>query len=373
MPAFDERRYQVFISSTFADLELERQKVLQSILEMKAFPAGMELFPSADDEQWSFIQREIESSDYYLVIVAGKYGSIAADGRSFTEKEYDYAVSLNKYTMGFLARNLLDLKGSQLEQDPARREKLELFRAKVSSNRLVKFYDNPADLKALVMQSLMHAFQMRPQEGWARAKNARRMEDLEEITTLQKRLIELEAENAKLRKQVTDPTLAFAQGDDTAEWTLRLIESGGMDAVAPPAVLFRFRTTWNELLATCFTEAPSVTSSTAKQQVARLLLSSLSRSFPDAGGWLSRQRVPGLDVDADDFRKIIASAERQFLGLGLMDIVSVQESTQYGVTTPQGIQPHMGFRNVEHWRLTEKGNLQFLAVRGVRRKQAAAE
>jgi len=46
MSALDERRYQVFVSSTFKDLESERQKVLQAVLEMKAFPAGMEMFPS---------------------------------------------------------------------------------------------------------------------------------------------------------------------------------------------------------------------------------------------------------------------------------------------------------------------------------------
>ena len=51
----DDRRYQVFVSSTFEDLQAERQKVLQAVLEMKAFPAGMELFPSANDEQWAFI------------------------------------------------------------------------------------------------------------------------------------------------------------------------------------------------------------------------------------------------------------------------------------------------------------------------------
>ena len=78
---------------------------------MKAFPAGMELFPSANDEQWAFIQREIESSDYYIVITAGKYGSLAEDGRSFTEKEYEYALSLKKYVMSFLRRDLLGLEG----------------------------------------------------------------------------------------------------------------------------------------------------------------------------------------------------------------------------------------------------------------------
>ncbi len=36
----DDRRYQLFVSSTFDDLQEERQKVLQAVLEMKAFPAS---------------------------------------------------------------------------------------------------------------------------------------------------------------------------------------------------------------------------------------------------------------------------------------------------------------------------------------------
>jgi hypothetical protein len=111
----NERRYQVFVSSTFVDLQEERQKVLQAILELKAFPAGMELFPSADDDQWDFIKREIDSSDYYVVIIAGKYGSLANDGLSYTEKEYDYAVEIKKPVMAFLSENLDELKGRVLE------------------------------------------------------------------------------------------------------------------------------------------------------------------------------------------------------------------------------------------------------------------
>jgi hypothetical protein len=143
---FAERRYQVFVSSTFLDLEQERQKVLQAILEMKAFPAGMELSPSADDEQWDFIKREIESSDYYLVVVAGKYGSLGGDAISFTEMEYDFAVSMKKPVMGFLFHDLGELKGSLLEQDSESRLKLDAFRRKVARGRLIKYYRNPDEL-----------------------------------------------------------------------------------------------------------------------------------------------------------------------------------------------------------------------------------
>ena len=41
-------------------------------------PAGMELFPAANDDQWNWIKRVIEESDYYVVILAGRYGSVSA-------------------------------------------------------------------------------------------------------------------------------------------------------------------------------------------------------------------------------------------------------------------------------------------------------
>src|SRR5204863_535826 len=131
----DDRRYQVFISSTFRDLMNERSKVLDAVLEAKAFPSGMELFPAADAEQWEFIKREIDSSDYYVLIVAGKYGSIAPEGISYTEMEYDYAVAAGKHVLRFLCEDLEELKGAQLENEDARRELLNNFRAKVSNSR----------------------------------------------------------------------------------------------------------------------------------------------------------------------------------------------------------------------------------------------
>ncbi len=45
----------------------------------------MELFPAASEEQLSFIKRVIDDCDYYLLIVAGGYGSTGADGISYRE------------------------------------------------------------------------------------------------------------------------------------------------------------------------------------------------------------------------------------------------------------------------------------------------
>lgn len=86
-----DARYQVFVSSTYEDLREERQQATQAILEMNHMPAGMELFPASDLSQWELIKTVINESDYYVVIVGGRYGSIhKTAGLSFTELEYDY-------------------------------------------------------------------------------------------------------------------------------------------------------------------------------------------------------------------------------------------------------------------------------------------
>ena len=82
-----DKRFQVFVSSTYADLKEARQKVIQTLMEMDCIPAGMELFPAADEEQWKFIKRVIDDCDYYILIIGGRYGSLTAEGISYTEKE----------------------------------------------------------------------------------------------------------------------------------------------------------------------------------------------------------------------------------------------------------------------------------------------
>nr|WP_321540740.1 DUF4062 domain-containing protein [Flavobacterium piscinae] len=51
------KRYQVFVSSTYADLKEERAKVIQTIMELDCIPAGMEIFPAIDEEQFEFIKK----------------------------------------------------------------------------------------------------------------------------------------------------------------------------------------------------------------------------------------------------------------------------------------------------------------------------
>ena len=132
-----DKRYQIFVSSTFADLKDERQQVIQALMEMDCIPSGMELFPAQDDEQWDFIRRVINDCDYYLLIIGGRYGSLSGDGVSYTEKEFDYAVSIGLKVIALLHESPDEIPVAKSEVNPDLREKLEAFRQKVSSNRLV--------------------------------------------------------------------------------------------------------------------------------------------------------------------------------------------------------------------------------------------
>ena len=75
-----EKRYQVFVSSTFEDLKEERHAAQQALLALGCIPAGMELFPASGDDQWTVIKRVIDECDYYLLILAGRYGSVGEGG-----------------------------------------------------------------------------------------------------------------------------------------------------------------------------------------------------------------------------------------------------------------------------------------------------
>ena len=63
-----EKKYQIFISSTFKDLKTARLKVRDAILSMYHFPVGMEMFGALDEDQWEVIKRDIDASDYYVLI-----------------------------------------------------------------------------------------------------------------------------------------------------------------------------------------------------------------------------------------------------------------------------------------------------------------
>lgn len=162
-----DKRYQVFVSSTFTDFKEERKAIIEGLLNAKYIPTGMENFSASNDEQFKYIKKIIDTCDYYVLVVGARYGSInSLTGKSFTEQEYDYAIEKGIPVLVFLHDDPYNLPAEKREDD--KRELLEKFRKKVSDGRLCKLWHTPSELIASVIISLGEEVANNPQLGWIR-------------------------------------------------------------------------------------------------------------------------------------------------------------------------------------------------------------
>lgn len=212
-----EKRYQVFISSTFEDLKIERQNVLKAILELDNMPAGMELFPAADSDAWDLIKDVIDASDYYVLVIGGRYGSLDSEGLSFTEKEYDYAVKRNKPVIPLLHKKPNNLPRDKTETDPNAWKKLKEFRSKVENKHTCVYWENPDELKALLIVGLTKTIKKKPAVGWIKADKVPSEDTLKEILELRKKNQELEQIIKVESYSAPEGTDNLEQGEDELE------------------------------------------------------------------------------------------------------------------------------------------------------------
>ena len=208
-----DKRYQVFVSSTYTDLLKARQEVMQALLELDCIPAGMELFPAADDDQWTLIKRVIDDCDYYLVIIAGRYGSIGPDEKSFTQLEYEYAISQEKPVIAFLHKEPGKLPAEDTEQDPQLAKKLDDFR-NLARKKMVRHWTTPADLGSAVSRSIIKLIKSNPAVGWVKADLLPSEETTKEILELRRQVDELQRELKTVSTTAPKETVHLAQGED---------------------------------------------------------------------------------------------------------------------------------------------------------------
>jgi hypothetical protein len=245
-----DKRYQVFTSSTFTDLKEERQTALKAILELGHMPAGMELFPATDDSAWQLIKDVIDASDYYVLIVGGRYGSLDEEGLGFTEKEYNYAVTSKKPVIALLHSNPNSLPRSKTDGSDSAWKKLEAFRSRVENKHTCVYWNSADDLKAKLIVGLTTETKRHPSVGWVRADNVPDNATIADILALRNKVAELEAQ---LKKQAEGPppgTEDLVQGDELFTFNVSFQSSG---TKATPNVAFnwtaRITATWDQIFA----------------------------------------------------------------------------------------------------------------------------
>lgn len=241
-----DKRYQVFVSSTYTDLHDERQEVMQALLELDCIPAGMELFPAANEDQWTLIKKVIDDCDYYIVIVAGRYGSLGPDGLSFTEMEYRYAIDSNKPVIGFVHKDAGQLPANCCETSENGRKQLDKF-CELVKQKTCRFWDSPVDLGSQVSRSIIKLIKAHPAIGWVRGDMVPDISATEEILRLRKEIEVLEAKLAASRNQAPEGTTSLAQGDDY--YTINYVFMANFNDWNPEQFGGSIEATWDDIFA----------------------------------------------------------------------------------------------------------------------------
>ncbi|GHG91490.1 hypothetical protein GCM10012319_52370 [Comamonas sp. KCTC 72670] len=204
----------MFISSTFRDLRDERQAVLKAVLEMEHMPAGMELFAAGDDSAWQLIRDVIDDSDYYVLIIGGRYGSLDESGIGYTEKEYEYAIETKKPVIPLLHERPDNLPRDRTETNEASWGKLQKFRERVEKKHTCVYWMTVDELKARVVTSLLSTMRRHPAVGWIRADKVPSEDVLSELLMLRRKISELESEKSDGALLPPKGVDGLQQGDD---------------------------------------------------------------------------------------------------------------------------------------------------------------
>lgn len=336
-----EKRAQVFVSSTYVDLIAERQAVTKTLLELDCFPAGMELFPAGDDDKWDLIQGVIDDSDYYVLILSGKYGSIDEQTDiSYTEMEYDYAVAQRKPVLGFIRKDLTSLPLNASELDPGRRSKLEAFHEKVKAKRNVKFFETKDELSVALATSIMPMMRKHPPVGWVRGDQAMTPEVRAQLAELRAALAEAE------KAPKTGPIMEnLAEGDETYGYEFRVKYRTKM--YETEEIERDLEVTWDEILGLV---GPSLLHEVPEGQFREAVVKELKRyasqdfaDLPDdyeetVGTWLPQNNFDEIKV--------------QLFALGLIE---------------RGTQKRTVSDHNPYWKLTQRGEDRLMSLRAIRK------
>lgn len=342
----DDRKYQVFVSSTYQDLQQERQEIMHALLELDCIPSGMELFPAANEDQWSLIKGVIDDCDYYIVVIGGRYGSIGPDGHSFTEMEYRYAINVGKPVIAFLHGDPTKIVAGLCEATDEGKEKLAAFRELVQK-KMCKSWTTAHELGSVVSRSLVALKKQHPGIGWVRGDKVPTTDATKEMLKLRKRIEELEGELTRSRTEPPKGAAGLAQADEvfsvnvifeTRKWDgQRYVDYAWDEAV---------HVSWNHLF---FTVSPLLLHEATTDQIHARLASEIRdrvlASFDDsdesapldenhAGQEISSRN--DIKVSRTDLETIVV----QFLALGYITHStksrSVKDRGNYWTLTPFG-------------------------------------
>jgi hypothetical protein len=324
------KKYQIFISSTFADLQEERQIGTAAILDLNHIPAGMELFPAVDMKVFEYVKKVIDKCDYYLLIIGARYGSVDNDGISYTEKEFDYAVSTKKTVIALLHGDIENLPKKKFDDDPALLEKLNKFRETVKTGRMVRMWNNHDQLRAALYPAINKAIELYPAVGWVRGDAAASEELLQQYVQANNAYIELRSKYDTIVENNSAKITDLAPL--SAEFTIHYHYGSGLGSDIPAEKHLQ----WSQIFKIV---GPDLFASKVSSWIGQAL-----RQYLLAGQLRDVLHLSITDMDINTIK----------IHLHALGLISIHQSGSVGV----GVQ--------EYINLTEKGRAQLVEIMAVR-------
>jgi hypothetical protein len=151
------KSFRIFISSTWVDLQSEREAVEKTLHRMQntAF-AGMEYFGSRPETPMEASLAEVNRSDVYIGIFAHRYGA------GITEAEYRRARELNIPCLIYIKDDNAPVIPAYMEREPEKASKLEGLKRELKQNHTVSFFSIPDNLATQVITDLHNLLNSMP-------------------------------------------------------------------------------------------------------------------------------------------------------------------------------------------------------------------
>ncbi|SRR5258708_2117161 len=156
---FDEKRINVFISSTTIDLPDHRQAVIEALTNLYLQPIGMENWAVTGEDPILLCEQFVRKSEAFIGIYAYRYGWCPNNygGKSITELEYDWAetvISNGKPIprFCFVMEETHPITIEMVETD--KKKEMEAFKKRIMDGHHVGFFNSVDNLKAKVIQAL---------------------------------------------------------------------------------------------------------------------------------------------------------------------------------------------------------------------------
>jgi len=207
-------KYHIFIGSTLDDLKSERRELPRIVTELGHTPVMADFLDGSAGSVSKLLQKTIEECDYFIALVAHRYGG--PDGISPLFGECAVAARKGIPVLALIIDDKARWKPAKRETDETLVRRLDEFKSKLRGGPFATWSNIP-DLCQKAQSLIVQELSLNSRPGWVRAD---RIID----PTVANEISRLSSENDDLRRRIVrDDGASFAKLQDEEDRALKVL------------------------------------------------------------------------------------------------------------------------------------------------------